>query len=94
VSISIFYTFANVNITPAKMRSFFEAIQSLFENFFFVPYESLRNLELSSWWSANLVNWIFLIICSVATVYWVKQLKLHNESGEDKQDTTAHSFLE
>ncbi len=76
------------------MRSFFEAIQSLFENFFFVPYESLRNLELSSWWSANLVNWIFLIICSVATVYWVKQLKLHNESGEDKQDTTAHSFLE
>lgn len=76
------------------MRSFFEAIQSLFENFFFLPYAYLRDLELSSWWGANLVNWIFLIICCVATVYWVKQLRLHNESGEDKQDTTAHSFLE
>jgi hypothetical protein len=26
-------------------------------------------------------------------VYWIKQLKLHKENGEEYQDTTAHSFL-
>jgi hypothetical protein len=26
-------------------------------------------------------------------VYWVLQLKLHDDNGEENQDTTAHSFL-
>lgn len=75
------------------MTAFFEAIQSLFVDFLFIPFDMLRELELSSWFGANLINWIFMIICAVATVYWIKQLRLHHESGEDNQDTTAHSFL-
>lgn len=75
------------------MRAFFEAIQSLFVDFLFIPYDFFREMELSSWWGANILNWIFMIICAVATVYWIKQLRLHEESGEDNQDTTAHSFL-
>jgi len=26
-------------------------------------------------------------------VYWIKQLQLHKDNGEESQDTTAHSFL-
>ncbi len=75
------------------MRAFFEGIQWLFENIFFIPQNYLRKLELSNWFAANTINWIFMIICSVALVYWIKQLKLHKNNNEECQDTTAHSFL-
>ncbi len=75
------------------MKSFFEAIQSLFVDFLFLPLDFLRHLELKNWWLANLISWIFIIICMRYIVYWCKELKKHKESGEDNQDTTAHSFL-
>ena len=75
------------------MRAFFEGIQTLFVDFLFLPHDLLRELELTNWWSANIVNWTLMIICTYYTVYWCKQLKLHKDTGEDKQDTTAHSFL-
>jgi hypothetical protein len=34
-----------------------------------------------------------MIICTVAMVYWIKQLQLHRDNNEENQDTTAHSFL-
>jgi len=34
-----------------------------------------------------------MIICAVATVYWIKQLRLHKANNDEYQDTTAHSFL-
>ncbi len=75
------------------MRAFFEGIQWLFENIFFWPLDQLRAFELSNWCGANIINWIFMIICSYATWYWCKQLTMHQKSGEENQDTTAHSFL-
>jgi hypothetical protein len=75
------------------MTSFFEGIQYLFVNILFAPLDFLRSLELTSWFAANTINWIFMIICASAMVYWIKQLKLHKENGEEYQDTTAHSFL-
>jgi len=75
------------------MRSFFEGIQWFFENIMFIPHNFFRKLELVTWFGANIVNWIFMIICAVATVYWIKQLKLHEQNNEENQDTTAHSFL-
>lgn len=75
------------------MKAFFEGIQWLFENIFFALHDYLRALELKSWFAANTLNWIFMAICAVAIVYWIKQLKLHEEKGEENQDTTAHSFL-
>lgn len=75
------------------MTSFFEGIQYLFVNILFYPLDLLRSLELKSWFGANFINWIFMTICAVAIVYWIKQLKLHKENGEEFQDTTAHSFL-
>ena len=57
------------------MKDFFYAIQDLFVNVLFAPYDALRALELDSWWAANMVSWIFLTIGCVAFAYWMKQLK-------------------
>ena len=75
------------------MRAFFEGIQWLFEKIFFWPQDQLRALELTNWFAANIINWIFMIVCAYYTVYWCKQLKLHKDNHEEDQDTTAHSFL-
>ncbi|HMI07846.1 MAG TPA: hypothetical protein VK528_09900 [Flavobacterium sp.] len=75
------------------MRAFFEGIQWFFENIMFIPHNFLRKLELSSWFGANIINWILMIVCAVAMLYWIKQLKLHEQNNEENQDTTAHSFL-
>ena len=75
------------------MKAFFEGIQSLFVDFLFKPWDFLRHAELTSWFGANILNWIFMIICFVAMVYWIKQLRLHEANNEENQDTTAHSFL-
>jgi phosphotransferase system glucose/maltose/N-acetylglucosamine-specific IIC component len=52
-----------------------------------------RELELSNWWTANIINWMFIVICCVAMTYWIKQLNIFKANNEDAQDTTAHSFL-
>ena len=75
------------------MRAFFEGIQSLFVDFLFKPLDLLRSLELSSWWLANIVSWILILICAKYIVYWCKELKSHRDNNEENQDTTAHSFL-
>ncbi|GGD22768.1 MULTISPECIES: DUF6341 family protein [Flavobacterium] len=75
------------------MKAFFEGIQYLFVDILFAPFDMFRSLELSNWWGANILNWIFMIVCAVAIVYWCKQLVAHQNNNEENQDTTAHSFL-
>ena len=75
------------------MKAFFEGIQSLFVDFLFKPLDFLRSLELENWWGANTLNWIFMIICAVAIVHWIKQLRIFEAAGTEAQDTTAHSFF-
>jgi hypothetical protein len=75
------------------MKAIFEGIQYLFVDILFAPLDFLRSLELTSWFGANTINWLLMIVCAVAMVYWCKQLKLHKDNGEENQDTTAHSFL-
>ncbi len=75
------------------MKAFFEGIQYLFVNILFAPLDFLRSLELRSWFGANTLNWIFMIICAAAIVYWIKQLQIFDTEGTENQDTTAHSFL-
>jgi hypothetical protein len=74
------------------MKAFFEGIQYLFVNILFAPLDFYVH-ELSSWFAANTINWIFMIICASAMVYWIKQLKIFEDAGTENQDTTAHSFL-
>ncbi len=75
------------------MIDLFGAIAWLFEELLLVPHQFLTKLELSSWWLANGVNFFFLLIGSIAMVYWINQLKIFNDKGEENKDTSAHSFL-
>ncbi len=63
-------------------RGFWEAIGSIFEDFLLIPLDALRALELESWWAANFISWIFVIIGSIALVYWLKQLIAFDENTE------------
>ncbi len=75
------------------MKEFFEAIESLFVDFLFKPFDILRTLELENWTAANMVNWVFMIIGFVAFFYWMRELKKFNDNNEEDRDPTAHSFL-
>ena len=75
------------------MKAFFEAIGDFFVNVAFKPLDLLRYLELENWWAANIVNWLFTIIGTVAAIYWIMQLNLFNKRNEEDRDSTSHSFL-
>ncbi|MFD1616188.1 DUF6341 family protein [Gelatiniphilus marinus] len=75
------------------MKDFFYAIQDLFVNVLFVPFDFLAELELENWWLANTVSWIFTLICFVALLYWLKQLKVFNDNNEEDKSISSHSYL-
>ncbi len=87
----VFYIFVVLKIIT--MKDIFEGIQSFFEDFAFAPLDYMRDLELDSWFLANAVNWIFILIGFAAFLYWMKQLKNINDRNEENRDSTAHSFL-
>jgi len=76
-----------------SLKGFFEGIESLFVDVLFAPLDAFRELELESWFMANGINWLFLIIGFAAFFYWMKQLKMFNESGEEDRSSTSHSYL-
>jgi hypothetical protein len=81
------------NLYTDPMKELFEAIAWLFEKVLFLPHDILRELELSNWWLANIINWGFAIVIFSLLVYWTIQLKVFNDKGEENKDPSAHSFL-
>ncbi len=75
------------------MKDFFYAIQDLFVNILFVPFDALRELQLTNWWVANFMSWMFVIIGMVAFVYWMLQLKKYNDNNEEDKSISSHSYL-
>ncbi|MBT8258996.1 MAG: uracil phosphoribosyltransferase [Bacteroidia bacterium] len=75
------------------MKDFFYAIQDLFVDYLFAPYDALRALELDNWWAANIMSWILFAIFLVAFVYWMKQLRAADKNNEEDKSVTAHSYL-
>ena len=73
------------------MRAFFEGIEDFFVNYGFAPYDALRHMD--SWWAANTVSWIFVLIGIVAMVYWLGQLRLFDQRGEEDYSISSHSYL-
>ncbi|MCT8339371.1 DUF6341 family protein [Luteirhabdus pelagi] len=76
-----------------EWKDIFYGIQDLFEDFLFIPYDALRSWELDSWWGANIMSWLFMIIGFVAFVYWMRKLKDFNDNNEEDRSQTSHSFL-
>jgi hypothetical protein len=75
------------------MKDFFYAIQDLFVNVLFAPFDALRSLELKNWYASNVMSWLFLVIGLIAFVYWMGQLKKFNDSGEEDKSISSHSYL-
>jgi len=75
------------------MKDFFEGIASLFEDVLFLPLDALRELQDNSWWAANGLNFVFVLIVFVAFLYWMKQLKSFDENDQEDKSVKAHSFL-
>lgn len=75
------------------MKDFFYAIQDLFVNILFAPFDALRAIELDNWWVSNVMSWIFLIIGLVAFMYWMKKLKQANDNNEEDKSISSHSYL-
>jgi len=74
-------------------KNFFESIAYLFEEILFIPFNFLREMQLDSWWVANIVSWVFIFSFIIASIYWIRQLKIFNDRGEENKDITSHSFL-
>lgn len=75
------------------MKDFFYAIEDLFVDVLFAPFDALRALELSNWWLANILSWLFIIIGIAAFVYWMLELKKYNDNNEEDKSITSHSYL-
>ena len=73
------------------MRAFFEGVEDLFVNTLFWPFDAFRFLE--NWWASNTVNWIFVVIGMIATAYWLMQLRVFEDRGEEDHSVTDHSYL-
>ena len=92
VSIGVFYIFV-LTIKVYTMKDFFEGIEWLVELVLLQPLDALRTLELDSWFLANILNWVFVIVGFLAFLYWMKQLKTFNDNNEENRESTSHSFL-
>ncbi len=75
------------------MKDFFYAIEDLFVETLFAPYDALRALELENWFAANVASWLFLIVGFVAMVYWMIQLRIFDSNNEEDKSISSHSFL-
>ena len=75
------------------MKDFFYAIQDLFVDVLFAPFDALRALELESWFTANFMSWLFTIVGMVAFIYWMLQLKKYNDNNEEDKSISSHSYL-
>lgn len=76
-----------------SLRDFFLGIESATEAVLSNPLDGVRTLELESWFLANALNWIFVIVGFAAMIYWLKQLKNYNEEGDEDRSSTSHSYL-
>lgn len=60
----------------------FRWIGSLFTDILFIPFNALRNGDFN-WWSANIINWIFLGVLLVLFWYWMKESKRFLDEGTE-----------
>jgi hypothetical protein len=66
-----------------EWKDFFYGIQDFFVNVAFAPLDWLRSFQNESWFFANSLNWIFIIIMALAFSYWVFKLNFFEEDERD-----------
>ncbi len=74
------------------MKELFEAIEFLFVEILFSPFDFIR-LDITSWIFQNAINFSFIFIISAALVYWTLELVKYDKKEGKETEVTAHSFL-
>ncbi len=74
------------------MKEFFEAIEFLFVEILFFPFDFIR-LDITSWIFQNAINFSFIFIITAALVYWALELVKYDKKEGKETEVTAHSFL-
>ena len=74
------------------MKEFFEAIEFLFVEILFFPFDFIR-LDITSWIFQNAINFSFIFIISAALIYWTLELVKYDKKEGKETEVTAHSFL-
>lgn len=74
------------------MKELFEAIEFLFVEILFFPFDFIR-LDIVSWIFQNAINFSFIFVISAALVYWTLELVKYDKNEGKETEVTAHSFL-
>lgn len=74
------------------MKELFEAIEFLFVEILFFPFDFIR-LDITSWIFQNAINFSFILVISAALVYWTLELVKYDKMEGKETEVTAHSFL-
>ena len=74
------------------MKEFFEAIEFLFVEVLFFPFDFIR-LDITSWIFQNAINFSFIFVISAALIYWTLELVKYDKKEGKETEVTAHSFL-
>ena len=74
------------------MKELFEAIEFLFVEILFFPFDFIR-LDITSWIFQNAINFSFIFIILAALVYWTLELVKYDKKEGKETEVTAHSFL-
>ena len=65
------------------MKEFFEAIEFLFVDILFFPFDFIR-LDITNWFIQNAINFSFI---------WTMELINYDKKEGKENEVTAHSFL-
>ena len=74
------------------MKELFEAIEFLFVEILFFPFDFIR-LDITSWIFQHAINFSFIFIISAALIYWTLELVKYDKKEGKETEVTAHSFL-
>ena len=74
------------------MKELFEAIEFLFVEILFFPFDFIR-LDITSWIFQNAINFSFIFVISAALIYWTLELVKYDKKEGKETKVTAHSFL-
>lgn len=74
------------------MRELFEAIEFIFVEILFFPFDFIR-LDISNWFFQNAINFGFILIIATALTYWTIELIKYDKKEGKETKVTAHSFL-
>ena len=74
------------------MKELFEAIEFLFVEILFFPFDFIR-LDITSWIFQNAINFSFIFVISAALIYWTLELVKYDKNEGKETEVTAHSFL-